>query len=868
MRSSTRLGCARFESASLVVGSWELISPLCGSIRGLCTRCGEPHNGLGAPRTSPPERSGAGGPRPSTHARGALSMVEGRVRRRWGGRRGEAFRASSCRRLITRKWVWGTAVIAVGFVLWLRCGPLPPGLLTSPVADSTVVVDRNGVPLYEALSGDGTRAVQLSAETIPDVVAAATVAAEDHRFWSHYGIDPIAILRALKRNIVAGEIVEGGSTISQQVAKLLLLRAAPGPHRSWRTKVREMVIALRLEHRLDKREILALYVNLAAYGNQIRGIERASRAYFGMESRMLTPAQTAFLAGLPQRPTGFNPYRNFGLAQSRQRVVIRRMLAAGVLSAAQAGEARAERLNLTRGRRPFVAPHFVDMVLSRAREPRPARIETTLDARLQEDIGGIINSHRATLERHGAANVAVVVLDNERGEWLAWEGSGDYFDRDRGGSINGPLALRQPGSALKPFTYALAFEQGLTPVSVLPDVPMHFPTAGDGVVYSPRNYDGHYRGPLLARVALAGSENVPAVALASQLGVPALLRFLQRAGFSTFDKTASYYGLGLTLGNAEVRLDELVVAYAAFARGGVWRPATYLRDGSLADEHRRLVSPRTAFWISDVLSDNDARAFAFGRGSSLEFPFPVAVKTGTSQAYHDNWTVGYTSRVTVGVWVGNFDRRRLRYSSGVTGAAPIFQAVMLAAHQRAGGSEGPIASPDPSLRAIEICALSGEQANSSCPGRRREWLPAAAANVACSWHHMSDDGPIVVWPPEYRDWARREAGAAGHHRALPVRSAAGMPRENPRQRAAALELVNPPVGATYLIDPTLRREFQTLPLRVVAAQPTTIEWLVDGQVLGTSSSESAVEWPLSQGRHRITARDANGATVESVITVR
>jgi penicillin-binding protein 1C len=730
------------------------------------------------------------------------------------------------------------------------------------------------VPLYEALTGDGTRRVQLSADAIPELVAGATVGAEDHRFRSHYGLDPVAILRAVKRNLAERSIVEGGSTISQQAAKLLLSRRTPDRRRGWLAKIEEAIVALRLEHRLSKDEILALYLNLASYGNQISGFERASRAYFGVESKMLTAAQAAFLAGLPQRPASFNPFRNEALAQSRQRVVLRRMVAAGTLNPADAEQARQERLNLARVSRPFLAPHFVEMVLASLPRPRPDRVVTTLDARLQDDVAGIIAAHRPTLERHGAANVAVVVLDNARGEWLAWEGSGDYFDRARGGAINGPRVLRQPGSALKPFTYALAFENGFTPASVMPDVPMHFPTAEPGVVYSPRNYDGRYRGPLLARAALAGSENVPAVWLASDLGVPSLLRHLRRAGFTTFDRTASHYGLGLTLGNAEIRLDELVAGYAAFARGGVWRLPTYVAGGAGGAIERQLVSPRTAFWLSDILSDNDARAYAFGRGSSLEFPFAVAVKTGTSQAYHDNWTVGYTRSVTVGVWVGNFDRRPLRNSSGVTGAAPIFQAVMLAAHRRTGEVEQPLARPDATVRERDICGLSGEPANQWCPVRRREWLPSASDSPGCSWHHLSDGGVLTVWPAQYREWARRNAPPAQVSPAAfaPSPSVPSSPsvasafrRKEPRR---ALELVNPPSGATYLIDPTLRREFQTLPLRVVAAKPTTIEWSVDGETLGRASSEAAFEWPLEAGRHRIAARDASGALAESIIVVR
>jgi penicillin-binding protein 1C len=761
-------------------------------------------------------------------------------------------------------------------LVWLRCGPLPDALLDPAAAESTVVVDRTGAPLYEALSGDGTRSLRTTAETVPAMVAAATIAAEDRRFWSHHGVDPVAIVRAIRRNAAEGRIAEGGSTITQQVAKLALLRRTPRRPRGWAAKLHEAVVALRLEHRLTKREILAAYLNLASYGNQVAGLERASRAYFGVEPRMLTAAQAAFLAGLPQRPTAFNPYRSQGLAQSRQRVVLRRMAAAGALTDAEAAAAREERLELVAADRPFLAPHFVEMVLAAAGSSRPARIETTIDRRLQEDVAGIIRTQRASLRRHGAANVAVVVLDNARGEWLAWEGSGDYFDAAHGGAINGPLSPRQPGSALKPFTYALAFEQGVTPASVLPDVPMHFPTAEPGVVYSPRNYDGRYRGPLLVRAALAGSENVPAVSLASSLGVPPLLRFLRRVGFTTFDKSAAYYGLGVTLGNAEVRLDELVSAYATFARGGVAIEPTYLRAPAGPRERRVVVSPRTAFWISDILSDGDARAYIFGRGGSLDLPFPVAVKTGTSQAYHDNWTIGYSRRVTVGVWVGNFDRRPLRNSSGVTGAAPIFQAVMMAAHERAGGGDEPLTTPDASLAAREICALSGEAAGAWCPVRRSEWLARSRETPPCSWHHPGEEGAIVVWPPEFRDWAQRNGHRtaaeplAGRVATTGAVSRRGRALPVARQMApeAPLQLVNPPSGATYLLDPTLRRDFQTLQLKVVAPAPTRLEWSINGVPFIAASSDTPVEWPLRAGRHTIAVRDSVGNAVASTITVR
>ncbi|HYO77310.1 MAG TPA: penicillin-binding transpeptidase domain-containing protein, partial [Thermoanaerobaculia bacterium] len=490
------------------------------------------------------------------------------------------------------------------------------------------------------------------------------------------------------------------------------------------------------------------------------------------------------------------------------------------LSDEERATARAERLHFSPTAQPVLAMHYVERVLSGASSRADRVIKTTLDANLQRDVAGIIDAHRATLLRHGAKSVAVAVLDNATGEWLAGEGSGDYFGDQFGGAIDGVVSARQPGSTLKPFTYALAFESGHSPANVLADVPSHFPTAEEGIVYTPKNYDGKYRGPLRIRAALAGSENVPAVAMLARLGPESLLRLLRNSGFSGLGKTADYYGLGLTLGDAEVTLEQLVRAYATFAR-----------DGRGIDG-RRMFSQRTAFWITDILSDANAREYAFGSGGALDFPFPVAVKTGTSQAYRDNWTIGYTRDVTVGVWVGNFDRAPLRGSSGVTGAAPIFHAAMLAAVKRARGSlpigdASPIVPQPPDVESVEICALSGARPSTYCPAIQKEWLRTNEPPRFCSWHH---DGAID-WPAEYRDWAGVQAPA----------------QRIARKTEERFRITNPPDGATYLIDPTLRMQYQTLRLRATGA----VTWQIDGRRVRD-------EWPLTPGRHVVTAVDTSG----------
>ena len=690
-------------------------------------------------------------------------------------------RAGGARKLILR------ATLAVGFLAALGMtffGPIP----RLETAQSRTIVDRNGFVLYEPIT---TREF---INDVPPNVAKATIAAEDRRFLHHFGVDPIAITRAAWHDVKHFAIVEGGSTITQQVAKMLLADRDRGIV----AKIHEAIVAVRLERKYSKREILAMYVNLAPYGNQIHGIAKASRHYFGCAPEDLTPAQAAFLASLPRRPGDVKR-----ALQRQQRV------------------APGERLRFVDDSRDVVAQHFIERVMEQSNAPR---IETTLDATLQRQVQGIIAAHRDDLLRHNAHSVAVAVLDNATGEWLAWEGSGDYFGSSFGGAIDGVTALRQPGSAMKPFTYALAFERGDSPATVLADVPQSFPTAEEGVVYTPRNYDGQYRGPLRARAALAGSENVPAVALLSRVGAPALLRFLRHAGFTDLHKTADYYGLGLTLGDAEVRLQQLVAAYSIFARGGTWIEPSMLKRP--ASKPTRLLSQRTAFWITDILSDPHAREFIFGSGGSLDFPFPVAVKTGTSQAYRDNWTIGYTRAVTVGVWVGNFDRTELRNSTGVTGAGPIFHDVMLTAAKH---TDEAIVDPPSNVERAPICVLSGRRPSINCPATDIEWIPTEAPVQFCSWHQRD----TINWPDEYRAWAAPRTPD----------------KTLPPPRVARLKVTNPPDGATYYIDPTLRTQFQTLSLRAIAH--SKIEWHVDDRRVASN-------WPLTPGTHTITATDDDG----------
>ncbi|MBW3670386.1 MAG: penicillin-binding protein 1C [Acidobacteria bacterium] len=767
------------------------------------------------------------------------------------------------------------AISFLALVVLFRCGPLPPGFLDPVPHRSTLIVDRYGEPLYESLSQSEQRSHWITADQVPHNVEMATLAAEDHRFFHHPGIDPIAISRALLHDAIARRFVEGGSTISQQTVKqILLARGETTTGRTISGKLREMLLALRLEHHLDKREILALYLNLAPYGNQYVGIDRASRGYFNVPAASLTYAQAAFLAGLPRKPSALDPWSNRSAAIERQRRVLRRMKETGLISPEETALAFDEQLNLHVGSRSNPAPHFVEHVLALPESRKATRIETTLDLALQQEIRGVIAMHARSLDRHGAHNLGVVVLDNATGDWLAWVGSRDYFDDRYGGAIDAVRAPRQPGSALKPFTYALAFDSGFDPSTVLPDVAVDFATAEEGVRYKPRNYDGVYRGPLRARLALAGSENVPAVWLLSRIGVSTLLSSLRASSFSTLDRDPDHYGLGLTLGDAEVRLDELVRAYAMLARLGEPLETRMIRriDGATSELRdrsvpTRTISGRSAFWITDILSDPRAREYVFGAGGPLDFPFEVAVKTGTSQAYRDNWTIGYTHDVTVGVWVGNVDRTPLRNSSGSTGAAPVFHDVMMAAVRRRhgripAGELRPMASPPEDLARAQVCALSGEQPSGFCPIREREWIDSGTSRRVCSWHQ----GDGVSWPPEYRDWAR----ANGRANDVPLSNDEGLEVSPSSMIGATVRIINPGEDVLYWIDPTLRPEYQTLALRAVLSGKAgqTVKWMVDDDLIGTVRADVPLDWPLRRGVHRITAEDDAGNRDTVTITVR
>ncbi|HEV8635120.1 MAG TPA: transglycosylase domain-containing protein, partial [Chloroflexota bacterium] len=480
----------------------------------------------------------------------------------------------SARRIVL---VWlGLALALAGLAgWWVALAPLPTPV--GSTADAARIYDRHGVLLYEILNADDAKRATVPLSEAPPALRQATLAAEDATFYRNPGVEPRAIARAFLANLRRREIVMGGSTITQQVVRNLYVspeeRAA---HSLWR-KVREAALALRLTARLSKDEILALYLNHAPYGSLAYGVEAAAQTYFGKHVRDLDLAESALLAGLPQAPGAYDPLVNPDAARRRQAIVLDLMVRNGYITPEQAETARGERLRFARHAFPMRAPHFVTHVIDLLEERlgRDAlrrsglRIYTTLDLGLQEIAEAAIRRQvRATADRD-LSSAALVALDPATGEILAMVGSADYDDPSIDGAVNVALALRQPGSSLKPFAYAAALERGLTPATVLADVPTTFSTRRG--LYSPENYDRRYRGPVSLRAALANSYNVPAVRLVEHIGVPSFLGVADRAGLATL-RLQEGDDLSLVLGSGEVRLVDLAAAYGALAAGGLYSP--------------------------------------------------------------------------------------------------------------------------------------------------------------------------------------------------------------------------------------------------------------------------------------------------------
>jgi penicillin-binding protein 1C len=644
----------------------------------------------------------------------------------------------------------GVAASVLGYVALADQLPSPMELRQRQTAFvSSKIYDREGNLLYEVMDPHGGRRTYVPLDEISPHVVNATIATEDREYWLHPGFDPIALARAVYYVMTEREIVSGASTIPQQLARMVLLPEERFEQTAQR-KVKEIVLAAELTRAYSKETILEIYLNELNYGNQAYGIQAAAETYFHVDAADLTLAQASFLAGLPQLPATYDPFGG-GLEQalSRQEDVLGLMVEDGHISSERAERAAAAMASYT-FRPPDVdidtAPHFV-VYARRIVEERYGpealyrgaglRIYTTLDPRLQVEAERTVQEGVAGLSGRNVSNGALVALDPATGHILAMVGSADFNDESIDGQVNVALRCRQPGSSIKPLTYAASFERGWTPATLFWDVRTEFPD-GANPPYVPLNYDRRFHGPVLLRDALANSYNVPAVEALQFIGVDGLLEMTSRLGIESLTQPAAVcpeypydqrpsYGLALTLGGGEVKLLEMTGAFAAFSNDGVLvEPSPILRiedsrgnvlSDNSAPTGRQVVSPEHAYLITNILADDQARCAAFRCPSVLELSRPAAAKTGTTDDYRDAWTIGYTPDLVTGVWVGNSDNSPMVEVPGSVGAGPIWHGFMEAAL-----ADRPVRDFERPSGIIEqeICSDSGAQPTEYCPDRRME----------------------------------------------------------------------------------------------------------------------------------------------------
>jgi len=667
---------------------------------------------------------------------------------------------------------------------------------------STKIYDRQGGLLYELFDPQWGRRTKVSLEHISPYLIQATIATEDRYFYQHPGFDPLGIARAIWYAINEREVVSGASTITQQVARNVLLSPVERTQRTLSRKIREAILAAEITRRYPKDTILEIYLNDIFYGNLAYGIEAAAETYFDKSADQLSLAEAALLAGLPQAPALHDPYGNPDDAKARQGVVLDLMAEAGYITPVQAEAAKAEELEYVPLSFPIRAPHFVMYVRQLLERKYGAealykgglRVYTTLDPRLQAIAERVAEEHVQSLAEKHVTNAALVALKPNTGEILAMLGSVDFFDEKIDGQVNVALRLRQPGSSIKPVTYVAAFEKGWTPATLIWDVPTEFPD-GANPPYKPTNYDDKFHGPVLLRTALGSSYNVPAVKALQFVGLPDMLAMAQHLGITSLNRPD--YGLSLTLGGGDVTLFEMVGAYAVFANGGVRVPPVAIAcvedsegrviaetsppkpalseveglGGIEGGQGEQVISPQHAYLITHILADNEARTPAFGPDSVLKLSRPAAAKTGTTDDWHDARTIGYTPDLVCGVWVGNSDNSAMDRVAGAGGAGPLWHSFM----EEALAGTPPRDFDRPSgIVTAEICADSGAKPSQVCPRRRTEIFVAGTepGDPSQDFHQLvrictvtgqratefCPEDVVVekyfeVYPEEYRWWA-------------------------------------------------------------------------------------------------------------------
>ncbi len=775
------------------------------------------------------------------------------------------------------------------------------------IPSSIRITDNKGRLLYEILPADSGRNFPLPFGQIPKCLVRATLATEDANFYQHPGIDPVGILRALWIDMQGGETLAGGSTITQQVARNLLMSQGERSQPTLLRKLRESILAIEITWRYPKEEILGLYLNFSYYGSLAYGVEAAAQTYFGKPAVDLDLAECALIAGLTQSPASYSPFVDLTAAIQRRSVVLGLMEENSFISQEQRRLAETEKIVLTQNPYPMEAPHFsllvkaqLDKILSSETIAHGGLVvRTTLNLDWQHLAEAAISNQLKRLSKangglgNNVNSAALLALEPTSGAILTMVGSPDYFDNKHAGAINMVLSPRQPGSALKPILYAAALNPASaspwTPATMLLDVSQSFVTH-DGKSYTPVNYDQREHGPVLLREALASSLNIPAVLAMQHIGVNKFIQFASNLGLDKFGDPQQY-DLSLALGGGEVSLEELTAGYGAFANGGnrvepfaIWD----IRDtnGNIVYSHtlpraQSVMDSRIAWLISDILSDNAARTLGFGSNSILRLDRPAAVKTGTTSNFHDNWTIGYIPDLVVGVWAGNTDYQPMIDVSGVSGAAPIWAEFMRSAMNNQ--PEKWFSRP-PGLTQLEICANSGALPSPDCPYHKLEWfisgtepsaqdrlnhkitLDVQTGELATQRTPTNQQISVIALdlPSIAQSWATNNHILLWSSINKPgFQSSAGSP--SPLQ---VIQLLSPATESVYSISTKTPLESQKLRIEAVvnlssnADQSTfRVSFFVDGQLIAVlTRSPYQVFWQLSPGQHTIWAEVDNNRT--------
>lgn len=699
--------------------------------------------------------------------------------------------------------------------------------------------DRGDRLLYAFLNESEQWCFERGLDAFSPWLIQATIAVEDQRFYVHHGVDPLAIGRAAVQNVFGRRLVSGASTLTMQVVNLTSQdsRSLPGKLlQAWR--------ALRLERHANKQAILHSYLNNAPYGLNLVGAEAAARRYFGKPASELTLAEAALLAGLPKAPGAYMPLRHAEKARARRNHVLHRMCEEGFITPAQRDEATAGKLHAAWHEFPQAAPHLAMHLRGELEHGGVVRV--TLDAALQQRLERYLK--RALNRFEGdVTNAAAVVVDVADGSLLARIGGADFYDTPGSGQVDLCRAARSPGSTLKPFVYALAIEADrVYPSEMLLDDTLDFGT------YNPGNFDGEYHGLVSATEALQYSLNVPAVTVLQRIGPAAFQGYLRELGLGTLTKESDHYGLGLTLGNCEVRLEELAAAYTALAAEGEFRPLRWRLDAATA-EPKRVMTRGTALSIYSMLEQPFPYEPKQGLVRARGVESRVCWKTGTSTGYHDAWTFAFNRQYVVGVWLGNNSGRSSKRLVGAGAALPIAASIFRSLPSR-NTPNWPVTGAD--LRTVAVCAVSGLPASPACT-RTRETLLSRQQYLhrQCDVHRTgrAGEGTVERWPGSALSWDLASIQT-------PVTITPRGENPAPTTRNAALHILSPTDQGKYVL--TGEPQGDILQLSASLDAETPLHWYVDGRFIATSRPQEPVPMKLELGQHVVACMSDQGQTHE------